>query len=53
MKKLYAHIYNSKTGKHIEIGGYSEEQIEKDLEYMKNKNIITDDCTINIYSVEQ
>ena len=51
MKKIYVHIYNSKTGKHIEIGGYSEAQIEKDLKDMEKKSMITEDCTINIYSV--
>lgn len=52
MKKIYAHVYNTKTGKHVEIGGYSMDQIEKDLKDMEKKGILTENCTVDIYSVE-
>lgn len=50
MKKTYARIYNWKTGEGLEIGGTSE-QVKKDLADMRKKGIITDDCSVETYTV--
>lgn len=50
MKKTYARIYNWKTGESLEIGGTSE-QVKKDLTDMRKKGIITDDCSVETYTV--
>ena len=51
MKKTYARIYNVVNGKSVEIGGTAE-QVEKDLKDMEKKNLVNDDCTVDIYTVE-
>lgn len=50
MKKTYAYIYNWKTDKGLEIGG-TDEQVKKDLKDMRMKGILTDDCSVEIYTV--
>ena len=50
MKKTYAHIYNWKTGKGLEIGGTAE-QVKQDLADMRKKGIHTDDCSVETYTV--
>lgn len=50
MKKTYAHIYNWKTGKGLEIGGTAE-QVKQDLADMRKKGILTYDCSVETYTV--
>lgn len=48
--KIYANTYNPKTDRHIEIGG-TRESIKKDLKDMERKGIIDEDCTVDVYAV--
>lgn len=51
MEKTYARIYNWKTGKELEIGG-TKEQAKQDLKDMTAKGIITEDCSVETYTVQ-
>ena len=50
--KYYAVIYRP-DGKQITIGGWTEESIRHDLADMKLKKLIDDDCTVEIYGVNE
>lgn len=50
--KVYAHTYNPTTKKHIEIGG-TKESIKKDLRDMEKLGLINQNCTVDIYAVNE
>lgn len=50
MKKTYARIFNWKTGESLEIGG-TKDQVDRDLINMKKQGLLTDDCSVDTYTV--
>ena len=53
MKKYFVSFTNVLNYKKIEIGGYSEEEINNDIENMKKINMINNkDWIYKIYTVE-
>lgn len=50
-RKMWAYIYNRKTHEGLEIGAWSDDDLERDLKDMGAEGIITDDCSVETYTV--